>query len=131
VTRYVVDNSVLQRMSRSGDVREALLDVDDRGAVLCSSVVSVLEAGYSARSAASHYEIVTRLTESFVYLPLTAEVAQIAIELQTALWTDLLHAATAVAHDCVVLHYDVDFDSLSAADRRVRSQWIVPRGTVA
>ena len=109
--------------------------------LLCSSAVSVLQAGYSARSTASHYGIVTRLTESFVNLPLTAEVAQIAIELQTALWTaamgrsagvvDLLHAATAVAHDCVVLHYDADFDCLSAADGRVRSQWIVPRGTVA
>jgi predicted nucleic acid-binding protein len=108
--------------------------------VLCASTVSVLEAGFSARSPRAHQEIVQRLTGSFELLPLNEDVGNVAAELQGALWraglgravgvVDLLHAATAVANDAVVLHYDSDFDPLTGVDRRVRARWIVAPGSV-
>ena len=44
---------------------------------------------------------------------------------------DLLIAATALVHDCEVLHYDSDFDLLADAEPALRARWIVPRGSVA
>ncbi len=139
--RFLVDNSVLQRLARSAEMRAGLGRLVDRGEVLCASTVSVLEAGFSARTHAAHQEIVRRLTESFELLPLTEDVGAVAIELQDALWragkgraagvVDLLHAATAVIYEATVLHYDSDFDHIVGVDRRVRAQWVVSQGSVS
>jgi predicted nucleic acid-binding protein len=141
VTRLLVDNSALQRIGRSVDVAAAFNAALDRGDELCSMVLTTLEAGFSARSAADHAVIVERLQSDFTPLVAGATAQALAIEFQSALWSagsgraagavDLLIAATAVEHDAVVLHYDSDFDELTAVDRRVRAQWVVPRGSVA
>jgi predicted nucleic acid-binding protein len=125
VDAFLVDNSVLQRLARSAKIQAA---------------VGELEAGFSARSHSSHQEIVRRLTHSFELLPMTEEVGAVAVEFQDAWWragtgraagfVDLLHAATAVANDAVVLHSDSDFDHLAKVDRRVRAQWIDSAGSV-
>ncbi len=138
--RFLVDNSVLQRLARSGEIRTEVSRLAHRGEVLCASTVSVLEAGFSARSHDAHQEIVRRLTQSFELLPLTEEVGSVAVQLQDALWragkgraagvVDLLHAAAAVSHGATVLHYDSDFDHIASVDRRVRAQWIVSPGSV-
>jgi predicted nucleic acid-binding protein len=42
---------------------------------------------------------------------------------------DLLTAAVAEYHGATVLHYDADFEHISAATRQPHT-WVVPRGTV-
>lgn len=73
-------------------------------------------------------------------LPLTEEVGTVAAELQVALAAqgkrdavgvvDLLHAATAIVHDAVVVHYDADFELLGEVDGRLRHEWVVPKGSI-
>ena len=140
MTRLLVDNSVLQRLARSAGIAEAVRSALESGGVLCSSEVSRLEAGYSARSVHEHAEIIDRLTIDFELLPLSAETGVVAAELQSALFeagqgravgvVDLLHAATAICHRAVVLHYDADFEVLADVDGRLRHRWVVPRGSV-
>lgn len=139
MTRLLVDNSVLQRVGRSEAVKAALLASLERGDELCSMVLTTLEAGFSARSAGDHDEVMARMA---TFTPLIAgPLAQgIAVELQRALFAagqgraagvvDLLIAATAVEHDAVVLHYDSDFDAIASVDSRVRARWAVLRGWV-
>ena len=108
--------------------------------MLCSSEVSRLETGYSARSVREHAEINDRLTMDFELLPLCAETGVVVAELQSALFeagqgravgvVDLLHAATAICHHAVVLHYNADFEVLADVDGRLRHRWVVPRGSV-
>lgn len=43
---------------------------------------------------------------------------------------DLVIAATAHHHSATVLHYDADFDAIAAAAPDVRTEWVVPRGSV-
>lgn len=138
--RWIVDNSVLQRMPRSTEVAASVAELDRAGDLLCSTPVSVLEAGYSVRSADQHSALVEQLTRGFRLLPLTEEVGLTAVVLQARLWEagtgraggtmDLLLAASAVVHDAGVLHYDADFESLAAADERLVHRWVVPRGSV-
>lgn len=42
----------------------------------------------------------------------------------------LLIAATALVHECEILHYDSDYDLLAAAEPGLRTRWIVPQGSV-
>lgn len=140
MTRLLVDNSVLQRVGRSPAVKASLLTALDRGDELCSTVVTTLEAGFSARSATEHEAVVRRLRSDFTPLIAGAVAQQVAVELQSALFAagkgrsagvvDLLIAATAVEHDAVVLHYDSDFDAIASVDDRVRARWAVLRGRV-
>lgn len=122
------------------EIRGAVAELVEGGGLLCSPAVSILEAGFSARSADAHSGIVGRLTNSFGLLALTPEVGLVAVELQAVLWragkgravgtVDLLHAATAVVHGAVVLHYDSDFEHLAAVDERVRARWVVQSGSI-
>ena len=140
MTLLLVDNSVLQRLGRAAEVADALRSALERGGVLCSSEVSRLEAGYSARSAREHAEIIGRLAMDFELLPLSAETGAVAAELQSALFeaghgravgvVDLLHAATAICNGAVVVHYDADFEAVADVDGRLRHRWVVPRGSV-
>jgi predicted nucleic acid-binding protein len=140
MTRLLLDNSVLQRLSRAPAVVVAVHQRIERGDVLCSCPTLALEAGFSARSPTDHAGIVSRLTGDFELLPLAPEVCDLAVDLQRSLFEagqgravgviDLLTAATAVWHEATVLHYDADFERVAAADRRVRQRWVVQRGSV-
>lgn len=140
MSRVLLDNSVIQRAPRDETVASAVRLLSDRGHVLCSSAVSCLEAGYSARSRREHDEVLRRLTQSFVLLPLVTAVGEVAAQLQSAMFAvgvgravgvvDLLHAATAIVHDAVVVHYDADFEHIAKVDSRFRQVWIVPAGSV-
>ncbi len=128
--RWLVDNSVLQRYARSRAVVAAVRARLDHGDVLCSTPVTVLEAGYSARSADDHSRLLEGLLGAYEPLPLTPESGEIAIALQRALWDagsgrgagarDLLTAGTAIASDSAVLHYDADFELLASVDDRLQ-----------
>lgn len=72
-------------------------------------------------------------------VPAVLEVAE-RLELQASLFAvgmgravgvvDLLHAAAAIAHDAVLVHYDADFELLAEVDDRLRQEWVVPRGSI-
>jgi predicted nucleic acid-binding protein len=140
MTLYLVDNSVLQRFPRSPAVHAAVMDLMGRGDLAACSDLSIIEAGYSAKSADDHRQIVEAWSSILLRLGLSDEVGPVAFDLQAAMFRagrgrsagtfDLLQAATAIVHGAVVIHYDADFELLADVDDRLRQQWIVPRGSV-
>jgi predicted nucleic acid-binding protein len=140
VTLYLLDNSVYQRLGRHHQVAAAVERFLGRGDLLASSDVSRLEAAFSARSRKDYGRIVTGLRDETLLLGLTDAVGTVAGELQDALavqgkWRavgviDLLHAATAIVHDAVVVHYHADFELLGEVDERLRHEWVVPKGSI-
>jgi predicted nucleic acid-binding protein len=140
VSRYLVDNSVLQRIPRSTAVQRALGSMLDAEHELCCCALSLDEFAYSARTAAEHAEASRRLRTSFLYLPLSPHLDQLIIDIRAALWIsgmgraagviDVALAATAMHSEATVLHYDSDFDHIATAYPRFTAQWVVPRGSV-
>jgi len=140
MTAYLLDNSVLQRLDRSPAVLDATESLMGRADLLATTDVSVLEAGFSAVSANDHSRIVESLGSILLRLPLTPEIGALALELQSSLFAaglgravgivDLLHAATAIVHEAIVVHYDSDFETLAGVEGRLRQVWIVPPGSV-
>jgi predicted nucleic acid-binding protein len=140
VTRYLVDNSVLQRLSRSPAVQGAVKSVIDAEHELCCCALSLDEFAFSARSAAEHAEASRRLRTSFLYLPLSPDIDQIILDIRAALWNagtgraagviDVALAAIAVHAGARVLHYDGDFDHIAAVFPQLTAEWVVSRGSV-
>jgi predicted nucleic acid-binding protein len=141
VSRYLVDNSVLQRLPRSLEVQTAVSAILEAQHELCCSGLTLDEFGFSARSAADHAEGSRRLRTSFLYLPASSKTDQIVLDIRSALWhagkgraagvIDVAIAATAVSFNAVVLHYDSDFDHIADVYPPMKAQWIVPRGSIA
>ncbi len=69
VSRYLVDNSVLQRLPRSPEVQAAVTAILDANDELCCCSLSLDEFAFSARSSSEHEEGSRRLRTSFLYLP--------------------------------------------------------------
>jgi hypothetical protein len=140
VTRYLADNSVLQRLPRSQPVREAVAAILDAQHELCCCALTLDEFGYSTRSAAEHTEAIRRLRGSFLYLPSSQASDQIGLDIRAALWrvgkgraagvVDVAIAAIATHAGAVVLHYDSDFDHIAEVYPAFGAHWIVPRGSV-
>lgn len=140
MTRYLVDNSVLQRLPRSAKVRDALTEILDADHELCSCAATLDEFAFSIRSISEHAEATRRMRTSFLYLPMDPAIDQIIIDIRTALVRsgsgraagviDVVIAATAVHQHANVLHYDSDYDHISGAFPDLVNRWIVPRGTV-
>lgn len=99
----------------------------------------LLEAGYSARSAPHHKEIVAAL-DAFPRIALTAAVEERAMRTQHELAAvghhrlapiDVMIAACAHEADAGVLHYDGDYDILAArTSLEFESKWLAPAGTL-
>jgi predicted nucleic acid-binding protein len=99
----------------------------------------LLEAGYSARSAAGHNDLFDEL-ESVDFLPVNLEVERRALAAQAQLArvghhrvapVDLLIAALADCHGVGVLHYDGDYDVLlEKTDLDFDGEWLMPRGSL-
>lgn len=132
---HLADTSVLTRL-RQPSVRTVLEPLAAAGAVGRAGITD-LELGYSARSAAEWDRIAESLGV-FELVETTAEHVRRARQVQRLLAArhqrgrkvpDLLVAAAAEARGLVVLHYDADFDRISAVTGQP-SQWIVPAGTV-
>lgn len=137
----LLDNSAWARLGdpslpqhRADEIAEAL---EERRIATC--LPFLLEAGYSARSAADHSELIAEL----LALPLVhidEEIERRAIGAQGQLAraghhrlppVDLMVAAIADTHRLGVLHYDTDYDTLAAkTDLRFHSAWLAPRGTL-
>lgn len=99
----------------------------------------LLEAGYSARNASDHDELLRELT-ALPMVHIDAEVERRAVDAQQQLAraghhrlppVDLILAALADRHRVGVLHYDRDYDIVTAkTDLRFASVWLAKRGTL-
>ena len=132
---HLVDTSVLTRL-RFASVREQIESRTNVGE-LARAGISDLEIGYSARSAAEWDRLVSALTV-FDLIETTAEHVQRARQVQRVLAAkhqrgrklpDLLIAAAAEANGLTVLHYDADFDRISAVTGQP-CEWVVASGSV-
>jgi predicted nucleic acid-binding protein len=135
----LLDNSAWARLGilgadRAGEIADAL-EAGEIGACL----PFLLEAGYSARHAAGHAELMTELLALPQY-EIDPQVEQRALDAQHQLAraghhrlppVDLLVAALADRHGLGVLHYDADYDILAArTDLRFESVWLAQRGSL-
>jgi predicted nucleic acid-binding protein len=135
----LLDNSAWARLGHAAlsDARADEIAVLLEGGRIATSLPFLLEAGYSARNAGDHDELI----EELLALPLISiddAIERRAIDAQRQLAhaghhrlppVDLILAAIADCHGLGVLHYDADFDLLgSKTELDFESVWLVPRG---
>lgn len=137
----LLDNSAWSRIVAGAldDERAATVAdwIEQRQIATC--LPFLLEAGYSARSAAHHKEIVTVL-DAFPRIALTAAVEERAMQTQHELAAvghhrlapvDVMIAACAHEVGAGVLHYDRDYDILATrATLEFESEWVAPPGSL-
>ena len=132
---YLIDTSVLKRLGRR-EVRAIVEPLAAAGQVGRPRICD-LEIGYSARNADEWDRLVFAL-DAFNPVETTALHIHWALQVQRLLAQrsqrgrkipDLLVAAAAEELDLAVLHYDADFDLITAVTGQ-RCQWVVPAGTV-
>ncbi|MGI8752545.1 MAG: PIN domain-containing protein [Acidimicrobiales bacterium] len=143
--RYLIDNSVIQRLHRSAEVRAAR-DRLMRSGDLAVCLPTLLEACFSARSHEEHQAAAEGYLSGWMILAPAPEILNIALRVQSELFragkgrsvgvSDLQIAATALHHDAedrpvVVVHYDADFDHIRSVEPALKASWVVPKGTVA
>ena len=135
-----MDNSAWARLaaapaSRAGEIA-ALIEAGE----IATCLPFLLEAGYSARDAREHGELLADLA-ALPRFPVDHGVEQRAIDAQRQLArvghhrlppVDLLVAAVADRHGLGVLHYDSDYDVLAEkTDLSFDSVWLAPRGSLS
>ena len=132
---FLVDTSVLKRLGQIG-VRRVVEPLAVTGQLARASI-SDLEVGYSARNA-DEWEQLAAALDAFDLVETSAVHVRRALQVQRLLAQasqrgrnipDLLIAAAAEELNLVVLHYDADFDQISAVTGQ-RSQWVLPAGSV-
>ena len=132
---YLADTSAFARLARP-HVAAAIAPLTAEGQIaLCSPVA--FELGFSARNAADH-EAVMALIGAFESAPTTEGDQQRALELQRLLarqnhhralsLVDALVAAVAETRGLTVLHYDADFELVSALTGQP-NRWVVEPGS--
>ena len=132
---HLADTSAFTRLDQP-HVRAAAAPMVAAGQIaLCAPVV--FELGFSARNAADHDEITSRI-DAFELLTTVDGDHGRALEVQRHLarrgqhravsLVDALVAAIAERCGLVVLHYDADFDLISEVTGQATA-WIVDRGT--
>jgi predicted nucleic acid-binding protein len=132
---HLVDTSVLTRLARPS-VRDVIEPLALAGR-LARPTICDLEVGYAARNVDEWDRLVGAL-DAFEAVETSAAHVARALQVQRLLATrsqrgrklpDLLVAAAAEALDLTVLHYDTDFEHISAVTGQAH-QWVVPAGTV-
>ncbi len=97
-----------------------------------------LEVLYSTRSADEHRRTRRRRALAYAHVPLSEATFQRAIEVQGLLAQrgqhrvpipDLIIAAAAEQAGMVLLHYDADFDRISAVSGQA-VEWVAPKGSL-
>ena len=141
IERLLLDNSAWARLTDrrvpTQRVDEVAAAVESRQLYVCAPFV--LEAGYSARSAADH-DYVVRTLLALPWAAINERVERNALRSQQQLAhtghhrmppAELLIAAVADAHGLGVLHYDHDFDVIAArTSLDFRSEWLVAPGSL-
>jgi len=135
---FLADKSALTRRETRPEVRDVLEPMLLAGEIATCGIVD-LELLYSARDRATYRALVEAL-RGMPRAPLDEDVANRALQVQAMLaersehravpLPDLLIAACAEQAALAVLHYDADFDRIAELTGQ-RTQWIVPRGSVA
>lgn len=137
----LLDNSAWVRLghtalpaARADEIADAL---ESRRVGAC--LPFLLEAGYSARDAREHDQLLAEL-RSLPHYQLDDAVEKRALDAQAQLArvghhrlppVDLLIAAIADRHGLGVLHYDHDYDLIAEkTDLRFDSVWLAARGTL-
>jgi predicted nucleic acid-binding protein len=132
---HLVDTSVLTRISRPL-IREAIDQRTERGE-LARAGISDLELGFSARNA-PEWDRIAEALKAFELIETTAEHMRRARQVQRLLAAkhqrgrkvpDLLIAAAAESENLIVLHYDADFDQITAVTAQ-KSEWVLPQGSI-
>jgi predicted nucleic acid-binding protein len=135
----LLDNSAFARLAapalEQGRALEIADAIEQRRVGTC--LPFLLEAGYSARSAADHDELLRELM-ALPMLQIDAEVESRALDAQRQLAraghhrlppVDLMIAALADRNGVGVLHYDRDYDTIVAkTDLQFASVWLAARG---
>jgi len=135
------DNSAWAHLNsgRLDDERRAeILDWMARG-VIATCMPFLLEAGYSAQSAADHRTMMADF-DRLARIPITPEVEERALQAQRELAAvghnrlaplDIVIAACAHEAGAGVLHYDRDYDILAARTTLdFNSEWVAPPGSL-
>jgi predicted nucleic acid-binding protein len=137
----LLDNSAFARLAapalEEGRALEIADAIEQRRIGTC--LPFLLEAGYSARSAADHDELLRELM-ALPMLQIDTEVESRALDAQRQLAraghhrlppVDLMIAALADRNGVGVLHYDHDYDTIAAkTDLQFASVWLAARGSL-
>ena len=133
---FLLDTSVIKRLAQPR-VRQAVQPLAESGE-LARARITDLEVGYSARNEAEWDRLVAALG-TFELVESTESHRRRALQVQRLLAQrsqrgrkipDLLIAAAGEEHGLTVLHYDADFDLISAVTGQP-CQWVVPSGTAS
>jgi predicted nucleic acid-binding protein len=133
--RYLVDTSVLRRLGRPG-IREVVQPLAVAGH-LGRARICDLEVGYSARNSEEWDRLIAAMG-AFELVETSAAHVRRALQVQRLLTErsqrgrkipDLLVAAAAEELDVPVLHYDADFDLITAVTGQ-KCEWVVAPGSV-
>ena len=134
---WIVDKSVLPRVDVAA-VADAVLPRIRAGQVGVT-LVTELEAGYSARSDQDYAATRRDLLELLIPVTMPVRAEERARELQRDLVSrgqhravrvpDLVVAAIADIEELTILHYDADFDLIAAVTSQP-TEWVVPRGSI-
>ena len=134
-----MDNSAWARLAAAPRWRAAEIAALIESGDVATCLPFLLEAGYSARDAREHEELLADLA-ALPRFPVDHDVEQRALDAQRQLArvghhrlppVDLLVAAVADRHGLGVLHYDGDYDVLAEkTDLTFDSVWLAPRGSL-
>ena len=137
----LLDNSAWARLADPALPHERITEIADaiEDGQIGGCHPFLLEAGYSARDARDHDDLLDELL-ALPQFELDASVERRAIDAQRQLArvghhrlppVDLLVAAIADRHGLGVLHYDRDYDLLAEkTDLEFESVWLAPRGAL-
>lgn len=137
----LLDNSAWSRIVRNAldEPRTATIAQWLAHKELATCLPFLLEAGYSARSAAEHQTMMADF-DLLPHVPITAEVEESARRAQRELAavghhrlspTDIVIAACAHEAGAGVLHYDGDYDVISERTTLAfESEWVAPPGSL-
>jgi predicted nucleic acid-binding protein len=139
--QLLLDNSAWARLAAPGlsDARAGELADALEAGLIATCLPFLLEAGYSARHARDHDELLTELL-ALPRFAIDDAVERRALDAQRQLAraghhrlppVDLLVAAIADRHGLGVLHYDHDYDLLAErTNLGFESVWLAPRGSL-
>lgn len=136
--KYLVDASAVFRLLRT-DGAKLGWDKQIRQGLIGVCPVTELELLFTARSKADRVKLLSALERSYPWVLMPDSVYDRARQVQELLTqrgehrsagpVDLLVAATAELSGLTLLHYDRDFETISAATGQP-SQWLAKPGTI-
>jgi predicted nucleic acid-binding protein len=139
--QLLLDNSAWARLDQAAVAQHRADEIAgwlEEGRIACC-LPFLLEAGYSARNARDHDELLSELT-ALPKVPIDERVEARAIDAQRQLAraghhrlppVDLIIAAVADIHGLGILHYDNDYEVVSEkTDLRFDAVWLAPRGSI-